>query len=362
MYVCPKSKPRSCAARLGLRLHFPHLWVLACASIIGCFWLVSALPLAAAIGLVSVQVDPVNGNDADCNVTLICQTIAYAVQSGASQVNLISGVFNETTVDISNVESVVISGAPSATFFDCSRRLGQTSGAAFSISNSTVTFTGITFQNCSNIKGNGGALSAIDSSVVVSQCRFINCSAANGGALSASGPSRGLFLHVRNSNFTHNTAVGGLIGCPRGSRSSEPCSAWGGAVAAFDVVNVSVTGCKIASSHAVAAVPVGSPQHSKSQNAIAGGGCVSVLFPGNSSGSSLHFSGNTFFKCTVDVSSSRNVKIGNGNVHCRLITSSCIDVCCANVTDDQDTAARCRCTLACRRGCSCWTSHHSASC
>jgi hypothetical protein len=305
----------------------------------------------------------VNGNDADCNVTLICQTIAYAVQSvGASQVNLISGVFNETTVNISSVESVVISGVPSATFFDCSRRLWQTSGAAFSIFNSTVTFTGITFQNCFNVKGNGGALSAIDSSVAVSQCRFINCSAANGGAVSASGPGRDLFLHVRNSNFTHNTAIGGLIGCPRGSRSSEPCSAWGGAVAAFDVVNLSVTGCTMAESHAVAAVPVGSPQFSKSQNAIAGGGCVSVLFPGNSSGSSLRFSGNTFFKCTVDVSSSKDVKIGNGNVHCRLTASSRIDVCCAHVTDDQDTAARCLCTLACRRGCSCWTSHHSASC
>ena len=260
MYVCPKSKPRSCAAHLGLRLHFPPSWFFACASIIGYFWLVSALPLAAAAGLVPVQVDPVNGNDADCNVTLICQTIAYAVQSvGASQVNLISGVFNETTVNISSVESVVISGVPSATFFDCSRRMGQTSGAAFSISNSTVTFIGITFQNCFNVKGNGGALSAIDSSVAVSQCRFINCSAANGGAaaVSASGPGRDLFLHVRNSNFTHNTAIGGLIGCPRGSRSSEPCSTWGGAVAAFDVVNVSVTGCSMAESHAVAAVPVG---------------------------------------------------------------------------------------------------------
>jgi hypothetical protein len=132
MFGGPKSEPRSCTARLGSRLHFPLEGLFACASMIGYFWLVSALPSAAGTGFAPVQVDPVNGNDAVCNVTLICQTIAYAVQSvGASQVNLSSGVFNETTVDITNVESVVISGVPSVTFFDCSRRLGQKSGAAF---------------------------------------------------------------------------------------------------------------------------------------------------------------------------------------------------------------------------------------
>jgi hypothetical protein len=335
MFGGPKSEPRSCTARLGLRLRFPLAGLFACASMIGHFWLVSALPSAAGTGIAPVQVDPVNGNDADCNVTLICQTIAYAVQYvGASQVNLSSGVFNETTVDISNVESVVISGVPSVTFFDCRRRLGQTSGAAFNISNSTVTFTGITFQNCNNAKGNGGALSAMGSSVVVSQCRFVNCSAANGGAVSASGPGRGLFLLIHNSNFTHNTAIGGSVGCPCDSRSNEPCSTWGGAVAAFDVGNISVTGCTMAENHAHAVVPVGSPQHNKSQNAVAGGGCVSVLFPGNSSGSALLFSGNTFMKCTVDVSWSKGIIVGNGNVHCLLIASSYIYVCRTHVTDD----------------------------
>ncbi len=287
---------------------------------IGYFRLISALPLVAATGLVSVQVDPVNGSDANCNVTFICQTIAYAVQFvGASQVNLCSGVFNEATVNISTVDSLVVSGVTSATFFDCSRRLGPTSGAAFSIFNSNVTFTGITFQNCFNIDGSGGALSANDSNVTVLHCSFIKCSAANGGAVSASGPGRGLFLHIHNSNFTRNTAIGGLIGCPRGSKSSQPCSTWGGAVAAFDVVNVSVTRCTMVDNHAAASVPLDAPQRNKSQNAVAGGGCVSVLFMGNSSGAALHFSGNTFLQCTVDVSNSKDVKIkvGNGNAHCR---------------------------------------------
>jgi len=313
-----QSKLHSRLARLKWPWHFPLSGLFVCASMIGYFRLISALPLVAATGLASVQVDPVNGSDANCNVTLICRTIAYAVQAvGASQVNLSSGVFNEATVNISTVDSLVVSGVPSATFFDCSRRLAPTSGAAFNIFNSNVTFTGITFQNCFNIDGSGGALSANNSSVTVLHCSFIKCNAANGGAVSASGPGPGLFLHIHNSNFTRNTAIGSLVGCPRGSRSSQPCSTWGGAVAAFDIVNVSLTRCTMADNHAAARVPVDAPQHEKSQNAVAGGGCVSVLFLGNSSGSALHFSGNTFLQCTVEVSNSKDVKVGNGRAHCR---------------------------------------------
>jgi hypothetical protein len=313
----PKSKPRGRISRHGWPWYLPLPGLLVCAY----FWIVSVLPLAAATYLASVQVDPVNGNDTNCNVTLICKTIAYAVQCvGVSQVNLTSGIFNEATVDISNIESLIVNGVPSATFLDCSRRPKQASGAAFDILNSTVTFTGITFQNCSNINGNGGALSAKNSSVTVLQCHFINCSAANGGAVSASGPAHGLFLHVLNSSFSRNVANGGLIGCPSGPRSGEPCSTWGGAVAAFDMANVSVTGCTMAKNQALAIVPADSQQYSRSQNAVAGGGCVSVLFFGNSSGSVLRFSSNTFVECTVDTSESRRVSVGNGTVfHCLFI-------------------------------------------
>ena len=50
-----------------------------------------------------------------------------------------------------------------------------------------------------------------------------------------------------------------------------------------------------------------------SQNAVAGGGCLSILFRGNSSASSVVISGNSFVQCTVDVPS-RNIRVGNGTV------------------------------------------------
>jgi hypothetical protein len=40
---------------------------------------------------------------------------------------------------------------------------------------------------------------------------------------------------------------------------------------------------------------------------------VSVLFRGNSSGSAVQVSGNSFRQCTVHVSSASNVLVGNGN-------------------------------------------------
>jgi hypothetical protein len=291
------------------RFHLSALFV--CTPSIACFCVTSA---AAAV---SVQVDPLTGDDSLCNTTFICRTIAHAVQLvGVYQLNLSAGVFNESTVSIDNVSSLVVSGVPSSTVFDCSRRLGPTIGTALNINNSTVTITGVTFQHCSNSNGNGGAVSAVGSSVAVSQCSFVNCSAANGGAVSATGRGRGTFLRVQNSNFSGNAAVGGLIGCPLGSQSNEPCSTWGGAIAAFEILNVSVTGCSMTDNTAVADVPIASSQRVSSRNAVAGGGCVSVLFRGNCSAFVLHMSGNSFLRCTVLVSRSRNIVVGNGNASC----------------------------------------------
>jgi hypothetical protein len=104
-----------------------------------------------------------------------------------------------------------------------------------------------------------------------------------------------------------------LIACPNESGSSQPCSTWGGSIAAFEVRNVTVTGCTMAQSSAAGAVPVESAQRSLSRNAVAGGGCVSVLFRGNSSGSAVQVSGNSFRQCTVHVSSASNALVGNGN-------------------------------------------------
>ena len=303
-------------SRLAWSRHFPVSALFMCTTSIAFFCVLSAIPTAAAAAGISVHVDPLTGDDSRCNTTFICRTIAHAVQLvGASHVNLSAGVFNESTVSIDNVSSLVVSGVPSSTFFDCSRRLGSTTGAAFNINNSTVTITGVTFQHCSNASGNGGAVSAVDSSVAVSQCSFVNCSAASGGAMSATGRGGGMFLRVENSNFSGNSAVGGLIGCPPGSQSSEPCSTWGGAIAAFEILNVSVTGCSMADNSAVANVPMTSLQSTLSRNAVAGGGCVSVLFRGNCSAFVLHMSGNSFLRCAVQVSRSRNIRVGNGMIH-----------------------------------------------
>jgi hypothetical protein len=293
---------------------FPLLSNIVCAFII-----IVCFSTSAAASSVAVQVDPQAGDDSRCAITLICRSIAYAVQViGASHVNLSSGVHSESTVIISNAEALVISGVSSSTLFDCSRRLGPSWGAAFVISNSTVSFTGITFLHCSDPSVNGGAVSAVGSSVTVSHCHFFNCSAASGGAVSATGTSSSLFLHVHNSTFTRNAAVGGAISCPNDPRGNEPCSVWGGAVAAFDMANVSVTRCTMADNSVLAAVPAQSLQNTASRNAVAGGGCVSVLFRGNSSASALRFSGNSFARCTVDLSTSRNILVGNGTSHCSI--------------------------------------------
>jgi hypothetical protein len=117
--------------------------------VIAIVFVASTLSTAAAAAGVSVLVDPLTGDDSSCAATFICRTIAYAVeQVGASQVNLSAGVFNESTVNINNAVSLFVIGVASASFFDCSRRLEQNTGAAFNISNSTVMIMGVTFQHC----------------------------------------------------------------------------------------------------------------------------------------------------------------------------------------------------------------------
>jgi len=222
---------------------------------------------------------------------------------------LSAGVFNEPTISVTSAASLVISGVPSATMFDCSSRLGP----AFIIVNSSVTITGVTFQACSNPNATGGAVSASGSSVVVSQCSFMNCSAASGGAMSVSGPGDGLYLSVQNSRFTGNSARGGVATCP--ADAAQPCSTWGGALAAFEMLNVTVSGCRMDNNIVLASVPKSALQYSSifgGGNAVAGGGCVSVLFSGNAMGSSVRVSGNTFLQCTVSISRNNGVYVGNG--------------------------------------------------
>ncbi len=298
------------------RCIFIHLDFFKCVQTTAGACIAFALTCDSAAADFLVTVDPINGiNSIGCGLTAPCKTISFAIlqnNMSVSSVALTAGHFNESSVIISSFASLSISGVPSATFFDCSRMLA--SGAAFEIVNSTVAFTDITFVNCSNVNSNGGAVSARSSSLNITRCSFINCSAASGGAISVAGHGNA-FLNVQNSSFFRNFANGGLSGCP--STSTEPCSTWGGAIAAFEVFDVSISGCTMVANSARAYVPRVSLQQNASRNALAGGGCISVLFVGNASGSSARFINNQFKQCTVKVSSSENVDLGNGEItHC----------------------------------------------
>jgi hypothetical protein len=236
--------------------------------------------------------------------------------ANASNISLAAGIFNEPTININSVASLVISGTASSTVFNCSDRL-QNTGAAFSIVNSTVTIMNVTFLRCSRPNANGGAVSALGSSVVVLQCRFVNCSAASGGAISVTGPGSGLFLRVHGSVFERNSAIGGASGCP--SDAAQPCSSWGGAIAAFEIPSVTIIACTMTSNLARASVPLESLQQNASRNALAGGGCVSVLFFGSISDTAVRVVGSRFEKCEVAVSRDDNVAAGNGVCHERSV-------------------------------------------
>jgi hypothetical protein len=277
---------------------------------IACTYMTPGILSAAAASVASTTVDPQFGIDFEfCGVKSPCQTIAYAVHViNASSITLAVGIFREPTVSIRN-RSIVISGAVSATVFNCSNR-SQTTGAAFDIANSNVTIKGVIFFQCISPNSNGGAVSASGSSVAILQCKFLNCSAASGGAIAVTGPGSGVFLLVQNSDFVGNSAMGGTSGCP--VDAAQPCSTWGGAIAVFEMRNVTVSGCTMSCNTARATVPSASPQFLASRNAVAGGGCVSVLFFGSANDATIRVFGNRFIQCGVVVLSSDNANVGNG--------------------------------------------------
>jgi hypothetical protein len=269
-----------------------------------------------------------------------------------SFLSLSAGVYNEATIGISSIDSLVISGVPNSTVFDCSRRQGATYGAAFIITNSTVVITGVTFQSCFNPTSDGGAVSASDSNLVVSHCSFTACTAASGGAVSVTSRDTASFLVVQNSTFTRNRAIGGLTGCPEDR--SQPCSTWGGAIAAFEMFNVSVSGCTMTDNNARAFLPPSPSLMARaSSNSVAGGGCISVLFHGNASRSAVHISGNTFVGCAVNVLGTDHIVFANGQyVYAADVLLF--------VTARQGTAEQCQSTLASRPDRSCCMCHFSA--
>jgi hypothetical protein len=93
-----------------------------------------------------------------------------------------------------------------------------------------------------------------------------------------------------------------LADCPA-YLTQQPCSTWGGAIAAFEMFNVTVSGCNMINNTAVA-YEIGNLSSS-----VAGGGCVSILFRGNSTGAQVRISDNVFVQCNVYVS---NIMRGNG--------------------------------------------------
>ena len=274
-----------------------------------CAFIASVLPCAAAAGGTSININPVTGDDSLCGVApdknISCKTVARAVELNVASILIMSaGTYNEPPITIRNVASLAIVGVPGATVFDCR---GQ--GKAFYIVNSTVTITGVTFQDCRNPSGHGGAVSAIGSSIVVSQCSFTRCSAASGGAISATGPDKGLFLSIQNSTFRDNTAYGMPEDCPS-TPTQQPCSTWGGAIAVFEMFNVAVSGCDFSKNEAFAYVP------QDITSSVAGGGCVSILFRGNATGSRVRISDNQFLDCKVYVVDS--IYRGNGAYESQL--------------------------------------------
>jgi len=241
----------------------------------------------------SVIVNPSTGIDSlSCNSDPPCKTIAYAIHSrNASLVYLAAGCFNESNVIINSSSPVVsITGlnGSSSTVFDCNRR--SFSGPAFSIVNTAVSISGITFQNCANfdgLNGIGGAVSAIGGSVTVSDCKFFNNTAQIGGAIGVKSSS----LVVSSCVFEDNTAT-----CPNAASTTTACSAWGGAIGTEESPSVSIIGNRF-NSNWVNLVLNG--VLSPISKAVGGGGCISVMHNGNVSESRVRIDGNFLQSCWV---------------------------------------------------------------
>jgi hypothetical protein len=299
-----KQSPNGQGRQTPFKLGSAFQALLGCVPIMVCAVIACVLPCAAAAGGISININPVTGDDSLCGVApdknISCKTVARAVDLNVATVFIMSaGTYNEPPIRIINVASLAIVGVPGATVFDCSSWLGE----AFNIVNSTVAITGVTFQDCRNPSSHGGAVSAIGSSIVVSQCSFTRCMAASGGAISVTGPDKGLFLSIQNSTFTDNAALGMAADCPS-NPTQQPCSTWGGAIAAFEMFSVAISGCDFSDNLGIAYVP------EYATSSVAGGGCVSILFRRNATGSRVRISDNQFVKCRVLVY--KNIFRGNG--------------------------------------------------
>ena len=119
--------------------------LLAAALTYACLLPLLFLQVAAAAN-VSITVSPSTGVDSpSCSTSPPCKTITHAVQvRGATIVSLDSGIFNESTIAVSSVPSLSITGVSISTVFDCGKRDNGSalSGPALIITNSSVSITG----------------------------------------------------------------------------------------------------------------------------------------------------------------------------------------------------------------------------
>jgi hypothetical protein len=261
-----------------------------------------------------LSVNPIEGADSEtCGITLQfpCKTIQYSlINRKATALSLSPGVFNESSVRISDIPNLIINGTI-GTVFDCSLRTNSSglSDPAFIFSNATVVISHLVFQNCMNLRdtdGVGGALSANSSNLNISDCFFSNNVAQVGGAIGA------IFgkLVVSSSVFQSNTAT-----CPNSTSMSPVCSAWGGAIGTVEAQEITVIGCSFISNMVdVVFDGVTNPN----STSAAGGGCISVMHKGNVSESHIAIVGNTFAGCLVKMfglNSSLTTGIQYGNTY-----------------------------------------------
>jgi hypothetical protein len=238
----------------------------------------------------SVSVNPAIGQDfSECNMLRPCRTIEFAIHTRrASFVLLSNGTFDEPSIRVnSSVPFLKISGTRNGTIFDCSRRLSRDGGPAFIVTGASFSVSGVTFQHCVNLNSTsatGGAISAETSILSVTDCVFLHNVAQTGGAIGAiSG-----MLTVTSSSFENNSVT-----CPN---TMSACSAWGGAIAAVETSSV-VLNSNVFSDNSVnldSAEVTG-----RDSRAAGGGGCVSVLYNSDVSGSRVLIDGNAFRRCSV---------------------------------------------------------------
>jgi hypothetical protein len=256
-----------------------------------------------AIADILVSVDP-NGQDtADCNLTLPCKTINYAINTRrATNVLLSDSTFAESSIRVDSITPFLyVSGLDKKTVFDCSLRKFRDSGPAFMITNASIAISGIMFQNCSNfdfLSGTGGVISAESSVVLVDNCDFVNNFAQTGGAIGAIFSA----LTVTSSTFRNNTAT-----CPS---TTTACSAWGGAIAVVEASSVKFTTNSF--SHNTVNLKLNAVKDSASR-AAGGGGCISVLYNKDADESRVLIDENIFQNCSVRMFGTRTSGIQYGN-------------------------------------------------